>query len=315
MEIWVGIAGGLGAALCWAAGSLLFSRIRVPAAGLNLFKNGFGSLLLIACLVAVALYRGGPVLQYEPSGWAWLAASSVTGLLIGDTLYFRSIQILGPRRGLVLALSVPPMAALLSWMLLGESPGGTWVGMGVTLLGVGWVIVQRGRADEEPGLYPGTAWVGVMCGLGAAACQAIGSVWSKQGLRGDAFPGLAPSGALPELDASLIRLFVAFAIGIVFYARSLRVWWPSIRESLPVLGIASFLGTFLGIWLSLIAYGNAPLSVATTLTSLTPVFVIPMVRIFLGTRVSWGAVLGVVIAVLGVVLLVFSTEEFARVSR
>ncbi len=301
----LGTAAGLATALCWAGGSLLFSRIAVPAAGMNLFKNGFGSLLIIGTLCVLALFRGGgPVVTYGSSAWAWLALSSVFGLLIGDTLYFRSIQILGPRKALVMSLSVPPLAALASWWALGEEPGGRWAGMAVTLVGVAWVIRERTGNDEKPGIYPGSTVTGVFCAIGGSICQAVGSVWSKLGLRGDAFPGLEASPAMPELDASLVRLGVAFLAGLIVYARVLPRWIAAMRPHLGRLMLASTLGTFFGIWLSLVAYRNTPLSIATTLTSLTPVFVIPLLRIFFGTRVSWRACIGVVVALAGVLLLV-----------
>ncbi|MCA8962885.1 MAG: EamA family transporter, partial [Planctomycetes bacterium] len=193
--------------------------------------------------------------------------------------------------------------ALLSWGVLGEDPGGTWLGMGVTIIGVAWVILERGRDSESPGLYPGRVAVAVFCGIGAAVAQAIGSVSSKLGMQGAAFAGLPAVDRVSELEASGVRLLVAFATGLLLQAPRLRLWLGEVRSSWRRIALASFVGTYLGIWMSLTSYRNAPLATATTLTSLTPIFVIPLVRIFFGTRISFGALAGALVALAGVVLL------------
>lgn len=68
---------------------------------------------------------------------------------------------------------------------------------------------------------------------------------------------------------------------------------------------AVLLGTWLGIWLSQVAYKFANVSVTTTLLATTPLFAIPLVRMVDGHRITWGAVFGATLAVAGVFLIVF----------
>ena len=63
--------------------------------------------------------------------------------------------------------------------------------------------------------------------------------------------------------------------------------------------ISSFIGTFLGIWLQQISLKYAAAGVAQTLFSTSPLFVIPIV-ILTGERVSLRAVLGALLAMIGV---------------
>ena len=105
------------------------------------------------------------------------------------------------------------------------------------------------------------------------------------------------------MEASCVRLLIAAAIGGVFAALRGRIRpWCTLyfktgmwRRLVP----ASFIGTALGIWLSLVAYQYAEVAVASTLTSLTPIFIMPLVWIFLRQRVSLRAVVGAFVALAG----------------
>ena len=78
---------------------------------------------------------------------------------------------------------------------------------------------------------------------------------------------------------------------------------PGVRWKLVV---ASLIGTFLGIWLSLIAVGVLPLAVAGTQTSTTPIFMTILVVVIWRERISLFAWLGTLVAFVGVVLLLSS---------
>ena len=64
-------------------------------------------------------------------------------------------------------------------------------------------------------------------------------------------------------------------------------------------------GPFLGVWMSLVAADHAPIGVAQTLCSLTPVFLLPFAVVIHKERISSRAVIGALIAVGGSVLLFF----------
>ena len=60
------------------------------------------------------------------------------------------------------------------------------------------------------------------------------------------------------------------------------------------------MGTWLGIWLSQIAFNKAPLAIALTLMATSPLFAIPLVHYLFGHHVTRVAILGSIIAVVGV---------------
>ena len=66
-------------------------------------------------------------------------------------------------------------------------------------------------------------------------------------------------------------------------------------------------GPYLGVWMSLVATDRAPLGVAQTLCSLTPIFFLPAARLVYGEAIGLRAALGTCLAVGGVGLLLAGT--------
>jgi drug/metabolite transporter (DMT)-like permease len=121
---------------------------------------------------------------------------------------------------------------------------------------------------------------------------------SKLGLAGD-FPAL--SGSLIRLIAAATAIWV-----ITFVTRQARPTVATLRahpRALLALSGGAVTGPFLGVWLSLIAVQRAPLGIAATLTSLAPVILLPLGKIFFQERIGVRAVIGTAAAVAGTVVL------------
>ena len=291
---------GLLAALCWAIGGLAFSRIPAGVGAINFGKNLIGSGLLAAVLLASPRgFAGIAGAGAEPL--LWLAASAVIGILIGDSSSLRAMQTIGVRRAMVLSTLSPVFAAAAGWFLLAELLGaGELLGIALTLLGVTAVIRERGGEGAPAGAPAPAAsrpLSGVLHGVNGALCQAVGAALTKMGM----------AGGLPPLEASLIRLAIAAAAGVAFalVAKRARRWLSELTApGIPArMVLASAIGTFLGIWLSLIALDALPVAIASTQTSTTPIFGTILVALLLGEKVSARAWIGTVIAVAGVAAL------------
>src|SRR6185436_6508297 len=116
MKVPVGEPAGVLASVPSAVSSLLWSRIYAPAAAMNLFKNAIAAVLVSAALLAATLNAGEPLFHAAGADVAWLVLSAIVGIVLGDTCYFRRLQVLGPRKSLVLATLAPPLAALGAWL-------------------------------------------------------------------------------------------------------------------------------------------------------------------------------------------------------
>jgi drug/metabolite transporter (DMT)-like permease len=297
MDIISGAGGELAALLAaflWAVASVVYRRVgeRIPPVELNLLKG----ILALAMLGVTLVATRESLAAVEPLALALLALSGVVGIGLGDSAYFRSLECLGARQALLLGILAPPLAGLLAWLALGEtlSPG-AWVGILITVLGVGWVVTEGSR--EEAG-QSSQRTRGILFGLLAALTQAGGVV-------------LARAAFVHTEVSPLWATFLRLAAGVL----ALLVWIPLARRPAgrwlkqgrtrglwARLLFAVFFGTYLAIWLQQVALERTSAGITQTLFSTSPLFVLPIAA-WTGERVSIRAVLGAVVALLGVLLL------------
>ncbi|MBF2078684.1 MAG: DMT family transporter, partial [Synechococcales cyanobacterium T60_A2020_003] len=230
-----------------------------------------------------------------PTAIALLMLSGAIGIGLGDTAYFESLNCLGARRGLLLESLAPPIAALIAWMFLDESLSlDAWLGIGLTVLGVAWVVFERTPDTPDFQTRPRP---GIIFGLIAAFAQASGAVLSRSALVGS---NISP------LWSMLIRIIAGVLVLLVLVTvrnQSAAFW--TIRRSHRLIGIialTAFFSTYLAIWLQQTALKFTAAGIAQALGATSPLFVIP-IAMAMGDRVSPRAVLGVLVAIAGVWLL------------
>jgi drug/metabolite transporter (DMT)-like permease len=294
----IGEIAGLSAAMLWAFSSLLYAETKLTAWGMNFSKIAIAVVILFVQIVMLAVWNETAVLTATRADWKWLGLSGLIGLTIGDTFYFRSLQILGARRCLIVTTTAPVFAALLGWLWLGEVL--IWlsvVGIAMTLAGIMWVILDGDGKNEEPGYYPGSQRVGIAYGVASSLCQAVGLATSKVGME-----------TIGPLEGTFIRMFLGglFALCVVAGKRQLTATISQVaraevlRKFLP----AVVCGTWLGVWFSQIAAKETEVGIAQTLLATCPLFAIPMVRMKYGTKITPAAVVGSIVAVVGICLIV-----------
>ncbi|GAB4535766.1 MAG: hypothetical protein Fur0018_26220 [Anaerolineales bacterium] len=234
-----------------------------------------------------------------PDRWLWLGLSGVIGLALGDAFLFQAFVWIGPRLTMLMLSLAPVLAALLAWVFLGERLAfGQVMAIILTVGGTAWVVLEPRENGQPHEGVPSHYGRGIFYGLGAAVGQAIGLIFARQGLYGD-FPAL--SGTLMRMLAAALALW------------GWTVWRGQARETFRVLRrhpeagrfllAGSLLGPFVGVTLSLYAVQHIPVGVASTLTSLPPVFLLPVGYFFFHERFGWQAVLGTLMAIGGVALL------------
>jgi drug/metabolite transporter (DMT)-like permease len=310
---YLGELAALLSALVWACAAVIFSHLSkyLPALGLN-FAKAFvalpmilGTLILSGQFDPALLMQTG-VLQLPipfPSLWL-LLGSGLIGIAIGDTFYLGALGAIGARRTLLLSTLSPPMAAILALILLQEQLStSAGLGIGLTLAGVGWVISERTQGS----VVTGQQWQkGMGFALLFALAQAIGALLSRA-----AFVGAATAGQpIDPLWAAGLRLSVGCgALGIWGGSRQeLGSWLVGLKEPnrLFLLVLAAFMGTFLGIWLQQLSLKYAVAGIAQTLSSTSPLFVLP-IAILLGEQVSPRAWFGVLVTLAGIAILFWQT--------
>ena len=293
----LGESAALSAAALWAFSSVLYTRVQLPAWKINFVKIMLATLILGVQLTIVARIGGTAILAAPAWAWGWLTLSGFIGLVIGDTCYFRCLQILGVRRCLVLTTTAPIFTAILGWVFLHEVLAPVAIaGVAATVLGVAMVVNDRSTKADEPGLYPGSVRAGVIYGLAAALCQAIGAVAARHAMT----ECEALEAAFARLSTSAL-LCLAILIGKGMLLETLKA--VAKRKMILRLLPAVICGTWLGVWFSQIAFQKIVAANAQTLLSTSPLFVIPVAWLFTRIRPTSQVLIGAMIAVAGVFLI------------
>jgi len=287
-----GEAAALVAALAWAIASVIWGRAgrQIPPLELNFVKGSVGCVLLASTLALT----GGLFVAVDPRAVVLLGVSGAVGIALGDTAYFEAINCLGARRALLLTMLAPPLAGVAAWIFLGERLRPiAWAGMGLTILGVAWVITER---FHESSKGRSRALRGVGMGVVAAFAQVAGAVLSRAAFTQTNVGALFS--ALLRMSAAVVALFVWISL-----VRSKSKW--TIHHSPDVWKLvlaATVIGTYVGISLQQFAFKHTSTGVTQTLLSTSPLFILPIV-VWRGEKVTLRAVAGVLIALLGIAML------------
>ena len=295
MDAYTGEIAALGTALCWSFGSCCFT-ISSRRIGHN-YVNQLRLTLALILLTAAHFFIYGRLTPVNLAAhhWFWFGISGFAGFVIGDRMLFKSFVLIGPRLGMLLMSTVPIFSTITAWVFLNEALElKKIIAIAVTLCGVTWVILERRNNNKhEEGHYG----LGILCGIGAAFCQALGLILSKKGLGND----------FPALSGNIIRVVVSVIIMwcIPFFGEKASLAIKKLADKKATLALfgGSFFGPFAGVWLSLIAVKYAYVGIASTLMALPPIILIPLSYIVFKEKISWGAAIGTVVAIGGVALI------------
>jgi drug/metabolite transporter (DMT)-like permease len=291
---YAGEAAALTASLCWTATSLLFARAGKVAKplGMNMFRLPFAAI----CLGTFLYLSSGALLPVGATNrQLWLLAlSAFLGLAFGDGFYFKSLTLIGPRRATLLSASTPVVTALMAVPLLGERLSLiAWGGILLTTCGIVWVIAEQ----HENGSPVAHLKAGIIFGLIGALGQASGLLVAK----------IAMQGTMAAIPTAFFRMLSAAVLvwvwGIV--TGNVRRIQPLFqhREALRALTLASLLGPVTGVSLVLFAYRTTEAGVVATLSTLYPLFVVPVVWFRGDDKPTFRTIAGTVIAMAGVAVI------------
>jgi drug/metabolite transporter (DMT)-like permease len=249
-------------------------------------------------------------LNAAPDRWLVLGISGLIGFIIGDGCLFQAFLLVGPRISMLMMAFAPALSVIFAWLFLGESLSAQeLIIISVIIAGIAWVVTERPpsvKAANDEALPDEMASkhdarqhiIGLLFALGATVGQASGFILSKVGLAND----------FPALSGTLIRLAAAFiAIWIVSIVRGeLKSSANALKthpRALRMILLGSFVGPVLGVWLSLIAVQRSSAGVSSTLSSLAPIFLIPISYLTFREKISKRAVIGTVVVMVATAIL------------
>ncbi len=279
------------AALVWAFSVVLFrlSGKAVRPLALNFFKNIVASALLLATfpIVGQEILRDAPLLDY-----ALLSLSGVLGIAIADTLFFKSLNIVGAGPSQIVSLAYSPFVILFTFVFLGERLSvGDIAGAAMILAGILLTTVRT----SPPGVTRRDLRAGIALATLSVALMALGVTLAK--------PALDRS---PVLWATGVRLFagvLALVVLTLISPRRRYVWStlaPSAAWKISV--PAAVLGGYVAmvIWIAGMKFAQA--STAAILNQTSAIFVLPIAALVLKEPVTRRKLGAVALAIAGVVV-------------
>ena len=298
MSIYYGEIAALLTAFCWMLSSLCWTVAgeRVGSLVVNIIRL----LVALPMLLLIAALSQTETFPFSASAhtWRWLGLSGFFGFFVCDLFLFRSFLMIGPRLGLLILSLSPPLTALIGWLILGEHLTLTnWVGMGLTLTGVVWVIFE----SPSPAAGTGRRYVfsmagGLMAFVGAFA-QAVAIVTAKMGMQDGCT-------AIAATQIRLVTGLGSFILLILLLRRGSSVFKAfRDRRALGVIALGAVFGPVVGVTLMMVSVSLISTGLAQTFLSTSPVMIIPFMWLFYKERMGWQASAGAIVACAGVALL------------
>lgn len=303
MESISGVIFALCAAALWSVAPLAFAAAgrRIGPFRVNLLRIAIATTILMILLGVAYLVPGWHPVLPRSQQVVWLVMSGVTGMAIGDALYYDALVRLGPRRALQILTLAPVGSALLAWAWLGETlRPNELAGIVVVMWAVAYAIyIERkaaGGVQREPGCVSTT---GVVNAFLAALCMGAGAVLTRQ-----AFTSQAD---LSALAATTLRVGAAAAVLWIFPIATGtvgRVVHPlADRHIRSRIAIGTVTGPLLGMICYVAALKYAKAGTVSTLASMSPIMIIPLVAWRYKTRVRKRAIFAALVALAGVALI------------
>ncbi len=281
-------------AFLWSGTSYAFTEAskRIGSVQLNINRMILAVIFLLVIIAGFGLPTELSFRQFE-----FLVISGVAGLVLGDSFLFKSFQLIGARLGMLIMSLVPGFSTLLALFFLGENLSvANIIGMFVTLTGISIVVMDR---NEQSQTVFHLSKLGVFYGVLGAFGQASGLILAKFAFEENEVNGFV---------AAFIRLLSAVIILLPVLVLLKRYKNPVslFRKDITALKATltgTILGPVLGISSSLIAITYAKIGIATTIMSTMPVIMLPIARFYYNEKLTGRAIMGAVIAVIGVGIL------------
>lgn len=289
----IGEMAALMTAVCWSFTSLSFEAAgkRVGSLPVNVIRLVLGFIFLSV----FTFFVRGMILPFDASMhvWIWLSLSGLVGFVIGDLFLFQAFVEAGARISMLMMSLVPPITAVISWLILGETL--TWfeiLAMAMTVCGVALVVLERNAENRVTFSRP---IKGILYAFGGAVGQAVGLILSKYGM-GD-------YDAFAATQIRIITGIIGFALIFIIFRRT-KTLIPAIRNTMAMklTALGAFFGPFLGVSLSLFAVQHTQAGIASTIMALPPILIIPLAILLFREKVTEREFIGALIAVGGTTL-------------
>jgi drug/metabolite transporter (DMT)-like permease len=254
----------LAAAAAFAASAMFIDSVSGRVGPLQLSRWQMSLAFLMTALI-VAVTGGWRTLDLEMV--LWLTASSASGIMVGSLTYIATIQYTGPRISALLFTTASPFALALGFGFRGETVT-LLQAAGVGLIVAGIAIAVMGPRQDEGARTPKPLWIGIGLGLITSFAQALGSLLARPAM----LEGADPVAAMLVRSGAGALFFIALLALPTFRPTAL----PS-PVAIRQIGLSALAGMVVGMSFLMAALARGDVGIVTTLSSTTPILILPMV--------------------------------------
>lgn len=276
-------------AISWTFSSLTFGKIskEYDTQVANFLRVTIGTIMVgFVCLF-------GSRHLFLPTDVTWenlkiISLSGFIGMFLGDLFLFKAYNMIGARVTMLIMALSPIIVSIIDFLFLGVTLYPIQIfAILITCLGIILVIFKA----EDKKISLGFSVKGLFYAFLATLGQSLGVILTKLG-----------STTYDSLATSQIRLGVAifFFGAVVLYEGKARETIKMItsKKALSLLLIGTFFSVF-GIAALIEAFKSANASIASTISSTSPIIMIPCSILFYKEKIRKNEIIGAVISVVG----------------
>ena len=276
-------------AISWTFSSLTFGKIskEYDTQVANFLRVTIGTIMVgFVCLF-------GSRHLFLPTDVTWenlkiISLSGFIGMFLGDLFLFKAYNMIGARVTMLIMALSPIIVSIIDFLFLGVTLYPIQIfAILITCLGIILVIFKT----EDKKISLGFSVKGLLYAFLATLGQSLGVILTKLG-----------STTYDSLATSQIRLGVAiFFFGtVVLYEGKARETIKMItsKKALSLLLIGTFFSVF-GIAALIEAFKSANASIASTISSTSPIIMIPCSILFYKEKIRKNEIIGAIISVVG----------------
>ena len=223
---------------------------------INIYKNVIASIIFLPVALTISWLSNLTSIFI-------LMISGIVGIAIGDTLYIKSLKLLGTRKTLSFESLTPIIATTLGTLSINEIyPQKVWIGSVIVSFSLFMIVRQKTFEKEH---YREINILGLLCALGSVLCAVLAALLSRL---------ILISSTLTPLQTTEIRLLSASIFLFIIFKKDFldllnKKSLTKINHSNLVL--STLIGNNCGIFFQQIVFKFLPIGIGWTLLSLSPV--------------------------------------------
>lgn len=281
-------------AISWAFAVILFKKSgeTVHPVALNFFKN----LVAMVLLIPTIFLFGEPVKNlFTNDEYMLLLLSGALGIGIADTLFFKSLNLLGAGLSAIVDCMYSPSIIILAFLWLGETLS---IAQFVGIVVIVSAVLTISKMDNGKVISKHDLISGILLGILAMATMAVGVVIVK--------PILDRSPILWLTEVRLLGGIIILILVLLFHPGRRKIISPRLdRQSWAYTISGSFIGAYVAmvLWLAGMKYTKA--SIAAALNQTANIFIFIFAAWLLKEPITPRRIVGIILGVAGAFMVTF----------